>query len=333
MPNKVAPAFQAYKCQGALFRVLANDFFKGNGVHAYLITGEAGIGKKTLARLCAKALLCTEDEKPCGKCGACRRCESGTHQDMILLEREKDKMSIGTQAVRDMVSMVGRHSYEGGKRVVLIEDAEFLTPQAQNCFLKTLEEPFTDVVFLLVAKDAGKLLPTIVSRCRVLRLRPWEDEFLLSMLLERGIEKDAALKAVLRASGNPSKAVAWASDMAFLELRTLVMQNVFAVKSKSQVLAVANQMKDEKLRAAAILDTIEDSIRELLLVQTGCLGEGVLADYPVCWQVFAHEAQGADFSYLFDKITIARKQRENQVNWQVVFETLLINMLEEASKW
>ena len=334
MPNKIAPAFLGYECQGALFRVLVNDFCAGDGVHAYLLTGESGVGKKTLAKLCAQTLLCVSDaEKPCGECGACTRFKNKTHPDVFFLQREKDKASIGVDAIREMSAMAGRHSYEGGKRIVVIEEAETLTPQAQNCFLKTLEEPLTDVVFFLIAADTGKLLPTIVSRCRVLRLHPWEAPFIVSMLMARGIAEADAKKAALRASGNLSKALAWASDAAFLELRTLVMNHVFAVNKKGQILEISNRMKDEKSRSVAILDAIEESIRELLLVQTGCLDESVLIDYPVCWQNFAKGASADDFIHLFEKIALARRQRENQVNWQVTFETLLSNILEEANKW
>ncbi len=331
--DKIAPAFHAYECQGALFRVLVNDFIQNNGVHAYVISGEKGIGKKTLARLCGQALLCTGERKPCGKCPQCQRYQNGTHPDVLMLAREKDRASIGVEAMRELISKVGWHTYEGGKRIVMIDEAELLTVQAQNCFLKTLEEPLADVVFFLITSDTTALLPTIVSRCRALRLHPWPDEYVVNMLTQSGIEETKAKPAAMRAGGNLQKAVAWASDSALMELRNFVMQNVFAVKSKGQILAISNQLKDDKGRATQILDTLEGMIQEMLLVQTQCLPHGLLTDYPSNWQAFAMKARSCDFTHLFESILRARKQRENQVNWQVVFETLLENILEEINQW
>lgn len=331
--NRQAPAFEDYECQGALFRILKTDFLNGQAVHAYLVSGEEGIGKKTLVGLLTQTLLCTGEHPPCGQCGGCVRCLHGTHPDVMRLKREKDKASIGVDAVRDVIAQVGRHAYEGGRRVVIIEEAETMTPQAQNCFLKTLEEPVADVVFFLIARDASKLLPTIVSRCRPLRLCAWPDVYVLDKLLKSGVSKETAQRASRAAYGNIGLALDIAADEAYWQRRRAVMESIFMTQKAGQILPLSNQQKEEKGQAAALLKTVEEMFRELLLVRSGCLDEDAIADYPIRWQEIARSAPPETFDRLFSAVKRARILRENQVNWQAAYEALLVDIMEEANQW
>ena len=150
---------------------LREEMQHGRAVHAYLFTGPAGTGKRTLAALCAQTLNCTapEGQRPCGKCPSCLQYETGNHPDAIRIAPEK---SIGVDVVRDLISRMGVHTLESARRTVIIEQADKMTPQAQNALLKTLETPPSDAVLFLVTDQMSALLPTIISRCRAGEISP-----------------------------------------------------------------------------------------------------------------------------------------------------------------
>lgn len=333
MIKRAAPAFQSYECQGALFHVIMNDFVCGNAVHAYLVVGDAGMGKRTFVNLAAQALICKGDVRPCQTCGPCERMRNGTHQDVLVLRREKDKATIGVDAVREVIRLAGQHTYEGGKRIVLVEEADTLTPQAQNCLLKTLEEPIADIVFFLIAKDTIDLLPTVLSRCRLLTFREWDKEYIEAVLDRKGISPEKRRLAAIKCFGNIGRAIAIAEDSGYYEQRNAVMDRVFRLKKAGEALTVGNLLKDEKAQANSFLDTVTEMLRELMLVNTGCMSIDGIKDFPPLWQDVAQGAQPSDWNKLFAAVQKARERRDNQVNWQATIEMLLLDIMEEANRW
>ncbi|MCL4532432.1 MAG: DNA polymerase III subunit delta', partial [Actinobacteria bacterium] len=144
--------------------------------HAYLFSGPRGIGKATLAREFARALNCLQFQAgPCGECRSCRRIENGTHPDVRVINLEEGSKNISIETVRDLQEGVALRPFEGRVKVYIIEEAERLSEAASNSLLKTLEEPPPSVVLLLTVLDATMLLPTIVSRCQQVDLRPVPD--------------------------------------------------------------------------------------------------------------------------------------------------------------
>lgn len=138
---------------------------KGGKVsHAYLFTGAAGVGKHTTARAFAAALLCASPVggAACGECGQCRLYYGAGHPDLLSLDPGESTIKI--DRIRQVVSTVGRKPYHR-RHVVIIDQAEKTTPEAQNAFLKTLEDPPGDAVFILISAHPDALLPTVVSRC------------------------------------------------------------------------------------------------------------------------------------------------------------------------
>ena len=134
-------AFADLAGQSALIGQLQSDFARGRYVHAYLLTGPGGTGKRSAAQLCAMAALCRGEKKPCGACGPCRRVLSGTHPDVHTVVPEKGKQIIGVGVMREVLDTVSVKSFEDGAKVILIPQAERMNAAAQNCLLKTLEEP------------------------------------------------------------------------------------------------------------------------------------------------------------------------------------------------
>lgn len=340
-----APALRDFAGQGAVYEGLMRTLASGSFVHAYLISGLRGMGKRTLARLMAQYLLCEcEDkgeEKPCGVCPACVRMLAGNHPDVVTVQpgvplssqTEAGRKTIPVEDIRAVIEIAGRHTFEGGRRVVMIFQAEKMTPGAQNALLKTLEEPLEGTVFLLVSDAPELLLPTIVSRCRALKLRPWPDETILSALARRGVPEPRAKEALRVCGGSIGKAVDLAGDEAYWQRRRDVMNDCFALENRGAIFRVSAAWRDRKDASDELLDDLEDMLRTLRLVRLGRLPENAVEDYPEPWRRMAREADLAAFVRLADAVTDARRLRGNQVTWQAVVEKLLLCLMEEKSRW
>ncbi|MGN0779973.1 MAG: DNA polymerase III subunit delta' [Aristaeellaceae bacterium] len=336
-----APALADFARQGAVYDGLIRTLREGSFVHAYLISGASGMGKRTLAARIAQFLVCTGHDKPCGVCPACVQLLTGNHPDVVTVQPgvpihpkvEKGLKSIPVDEIRMVNELAGQHTFTGGRRVFIIQRADRMVPQAQNALLKTLEEPLADTVFLLTSDAPELLLTTIVSRCRVLKLHPWPDDVILNILKAHGVEDSRAREALHVSGGSIGQALAVAADESYWQRRLEVMRDFFALESRSDILRVSSAWKDRKDAAEELLNDIEDMLRSLLLVRLGQREPSLLTDYPQAWQRMAREGDLAAFSALLDAVRQARQLRANQVTWQAVVERLLLRLMEEKSKW
>ena len=155
--------------------LLREHIAQGKMRHAYLFTGPRGVGRRTLAIRMAQALNCSRPPAPGEACGACRSCvqiEKMQHPDLAIVQAEQEGGVLKVDQVRELQHSLALHPMKRRYRVALLLRFEEANPSAMNALLKTLEEPGPQVVLLLTAESAESLLPTIVSRCEVLRLRP-----------------------------------------------------------------------------------------------------------------------------------------------------------------
>ena len=323
--GNAAPVLSDFQGQGAVYDGLMRTLRDGTFVHAYLITGLEGMGKRTLARLLAQYWLCQAPEgekRPCGVCRACQQVRDGTHADLVIIAPGKpispdvrpDMKSIPVDEIRALIAITGRHTFEGGRRVVLIEQADKMNPPAQNALLKTL-------------------LPTIVSRCRELKLHPWDDRTVLSVLEKHGVTGQRAQEALHVSGGSIGKALAVAGDEQYWQRRSEVMRDFFALERRSDILRISSTWKDRKDDAEELLDDVEDMLRTLLLCHLGQRSESAVTPYPAAWQRFSREGELSAMMRLLDAVAQARQMRANQVTWQAVVERLLLSLMEEKSKW
>ena len=161
----------------ALASRLSREIRSGKLSHAYILAGPAGSGKHTLAVRIAAALSCENKNKPgtplpCKTCPSCRKILSGNSPDYIRVAKDKGRATLGVEAVRFLREDVLIAPNDTDTKIYVIEDAETMTPQAQNALLLTLEEPPRYVLFLLLATNTENLLETVRSRAPVLRMEP-----------------------------------------------------------------------------------------------------------------------------------------------------------------
>ena len=138
--------------------------------HSYLFVGTEGIGKKQIAKEFAKALLCIEENKYCGKCKSCIEFDNNNNPDFILIEPEESSIKI--DQIREIQRKVVEKPIISRQKVYIIDDSDKMTPEAQNGLLKTLEEPPEYITIILVCSNDGNLLSTIKSRCTRIQFEP-----------------------------------------------------------------------------------------------------------------------------------------------------------------
>ena len=324
-------AFEDFRGQSAHIDQLHSNFSSGKNVHAYLLCGPQGTGKRSVARLCAMTALCRgEGKRPCGECGPCRRILSDTHPDVHTVLAEKGKQTIGVNVLRDVRAEVGVKSFEASHKVLIFPEAERMTPAAQNCLLKTLEEPPQDTVFFLVTEQPGSMLPTIVSRCRVIRFHPLSQEDCEKRLAALGLSPADARRRARMAEGCVGKALK--IDEERLALMEKVTGDVFSVRRAGDVLSVVNLYKDDKERQKLVMDLLETAVRDILLAQSGraSLEDG---GYARAAESYARSVPLAGGLALAGQITRARMMLASNVSFAAAFESVLLKISEEYAKW
>jgi DNA polymerase-3 subunit delta' len=205
---------------------------QGRVGHAYLLVGPAGVGRRALALAFAQLVNCERpDGDACGECGVCRRIAAGNHPDVRVLDiangrfiEAPAKDYKGKEIPIDQVRALRRDAafppYEGRRKVYIIADAERMSPAAANSLLKVLEEPPARVTFVLTAESSVALLPTIVSRCQLVRCTHLSAEHIERALVERhGLPLERARVLSVLADGRLGRALEWAASEARLEAR------------------------------------------------------------------------------------------------------------------
>ena len=171
---------------GKQIETLRQSLVNGRLHHAYLFVGPDGVGKRTLASALAQAIHCMELEGDfCGACGACRAVQKGNHADVRVLEPLSNKRDINIQQVRELEKALSLRSFSGRQKVAIIDPATLMNWPAQNALLKTLEEPPQGCVLILVASNAGGLLPTVRSRAFTFSFAPLPRELIVNDLISR----------------------------------------------------------------------------------------------------------------------------------------------------
>ncbi len=316
---------QDFGGRGAAVKGLCEAFLTGAPIHASLLTGPGGVGKRTLASLLAQSLFCTAAEKPCGECPPCRRYLTGSHPDAHHIPEKK---SIGVDEIRALNTALAAAPYEGGYKTAVIDCAGNMTPQAQNSLLKTLEEPPPGTAFLLTATSAAQLLPTVRSRCRVVRVPPMEDEAVEAALVSRGIEQARASRLAALSGGSIGEALSMEADETFWPLWERVESAMKSAHASSDVWAALTALRDDKGASARVLDLMERAIEGALKAR--------LVGTPAPDGPWGRELSNMDprpLTGLLEGVARARRMLASNVPWQAALERFVLEYAEESKQW
>ena len=272
-----------------------------------------------MARLFAQAMVCRGAYKPCGVCPACKRFLAGSHPDIKLVRPEKK--SIGVDEIRALIDALALRPYEGGKHIAMIEQADKLTPSAQNALLKTLESPAGDAMFFLITDAPGALLSTIVSRCQTVRFTDLSVEDCAGVLVRRGIEPGRAALLAGLAQGSVGRALEIDGDADWMALRERVIGSLEALRDRASVAGAAMRLEDEKGGEGAMLDIMELWARDLMAVQSGA------APYQASDAARLSRC-GLDGRALLKGVVLARQQLGSNVSWPNTLENMYFHLIE-----
>ena len=234
--------------------------------HAYLFVGPDQIGKRTLGKALAQAILCTEEQAPCGTCRSCQLIERERHPDVQVIVSDGDRIKI--EAIREMQHLVSLSPVEGPYRIILIPDFDRATTSAANALLKTLEEPPSTVILILTATNVEALLPTVVSRCQIVPFRLLPTTEIRAALVNRGIDADKARLLSHLAQGRVGWALAAAEDKSQLETRDEIMDSLSALNQGGYTtrFAWAEQLSRKPDRVAGVLEVMTSWWHDILLL-------------------------------------------------------------------
>ena len=218
----------------------------GNLSHAYIINGEYGSGRQTIASALAETIQCqskTDDTDACGVCTSCKQAESHNHPDIKYMTH--DKTSISVNDIREQLNNdISIKPYSSEYKIYIIPDANKMTEQAQNALLKKIEEPPVYAIIILLTENCDSLLPTIRSRRVTLTMNPVEKDQICTYLENKfQLEPEQAQIAANYCQGNIGKAIRFASSSDFIEM-------------KNQVLKLLKNL--DSMDIASIIDTIKE---------------------------------------------------------------------------
>jgi DNA polymerase-3 subunit delta' len=275
-------SWQRVRGHDALVRSFQQVVRRGRLAHAYLFTGPAGVGKRLFAGELAKALLCEAPPGPdleaCDTCPACLLVEAGTHPDFFTAARPEDKLEFPIEVVRELCQNLSLKPARGRNKIAIIDDADDLNDESANCFLKTLEEPPPRSVLILVGTRPERQLPTIVSRCQVVRFAPLPPAAVAEVLRAQGVADEASVERLARLSGGiPGQAQAMA-DPALWEFRRTLLEGLTGPRPDTVNLArqwvrfvdeAGKESAAQRRRAALVLRFLIDFLTDALRLGVG----------------------------------------------------------------
>ena len=244
-----------------LFLNETKAFSLGKASHAYLLEGENGVGKHSFAMAMACMHFCTDEHKPCFNCAQCKKVLAGNHPDVHFFAPEASVFKVDT--VREILSTVRETPYEGNVKIYIVEKFNLANDQAQNAFLKTLEEPPQNVLFFLLCENSLSMLPTVRSRCKKLYLKPWSQEDVFAFLQKNFAQNSNNQYIAAVSNGNIGKAIRLVDDEDFLKANEKAQKIVDAIKegkNADKVFALL-ELEDD------FLTLIEDKIHALFLLE------------------------------------------------------------------
>lgn len=310
-------------------------FDRGRFGQAYLFVGPDGIGKRRFAQELAKALLCEHPPTrltACDHCPACAQVAADTHPDVFTLRTPPDKHELPIDDMRAFCARMAMKPARGGRKVGIVEDADDFNAASANCFLKTLEEPPPGSVLILLAMGTDRQLPTILSRCQVVRFAPLKPDDLRAVLMEQGVEDAAQLNQLVRLGGGSVSQALALNDEAFWEVRRELVHGLIAPRPNFTKLAetwakfnadAGAETAGQRLRASLVIRFLVEAVRQSLRLALGATADGLDPAEEERLRAFADRLGPDRLLELADRLVEADYHVERRVQLILVVESVL----------
>jgi len=329
----------------AVVERLRASLVRGRLSHAYLFVGPSGVGKALVAQELAKTLLCaSKGDEACDACSACRKVAHGNHPDVAVIRRiqQTAKGQRKTQIVIDQVreqiqDPIAYKPFEGSHKVFVVEDADRMSEGAQNCLLKTLEEPPPHSLLILLAARLEPFLDTVVSRCQVLRFRPMAADLVERILSASGeVEADAAPVLARLSEGSPGRAISYGADGTYEtacwllgELRTMPPVGEFVVAGEllDRAKAGGTRLEDAREGLRPVLALLTLAWRDLLVRVSGYPADLLAwADASADLLAMADGLSPRQARALVERTIEARNHLDANANIKLLLEILVLDL-------
>ena len=314
-----------------IIRHLKNAIQTEKVSHSYIFTGDPGSGKKLLAGTYAMTLQCESGEaEPCMTCDSCKKVIGKNHPDIIMVTHEKPNVITIDEIREQIINDVDIKPYCSPYKIYIVANAELMNPQAQNALLKTIEEPPSYAVIILITTNQEAFLPTILSRCVQMKLKPLKD-FTIKSYLTQNLhiaEKDADICAAF-ARGNLGKAIHLASSDEFKELfqKVMVLVKNVGTMDISMLLDCIREMKEQNFDIGEVLDLMQLWYRDVLMFKvTKDMNLLIFKDEYKMINETGEKVDYAGLEAILAAIDTARTRLNANVNMELAMELLLLTM-------
>ena len=324
--------------QERTIQLLKNSLEHGKLAHAYLLVGPPHVGKMRLAIDLAKALNCVGSDPPCNLCLACQRIENGKHSDIIIIDKytgrdSKDKKKateISIDTIRDFMQRnANLPPYEGRYKIFIIDNAELMSSAAANCLLKILEEPPEHVIIILLTPAENQLLPTIISRCQRLELRPMPILKIESTLAATAkLDTDKSRLLARLSAGCLGWALSAMQDESYLQNRQSLLSEFISMidSSWSSRLSYIQKIPSDRAAAEAMIKLWMQWYRDMLLVKYNREEAIINLDHIAELKFWASTLTIAEIKEFIDSLNRALNNLAYNVNLHLLFEVIMLDM-------
>lgn len=299
--------------------------------HAYMISGDKGMGKKTFAAFAAETLLCenrkrTEGFAPCGRCAACVKSMSGNHPDIIRVTHKKENLLSVDEVREQLVNDISVKPYYGPYKIYIISDAHLMQEEGQNALLKTIEEPPAYALIFILTDNGDIFLDTIKSRCIRLDMEALDKKEIEGQLRAAGADAEKASEIAAFTEGNLGLALKLAKDGEGPELIENVTSTLLHLESLDALEIFKTAQSFSEKNEDEILETMKKWFRDVLVIKA----EGGSSLYfPRYEMELLRQAERLSFESLnniFLDIDEAADRLKFSVKPEAVYETLLLRI-------
>jgi DNA polymerase-3 subunit delta' len=315
-----------------IVEVFRRSVRSGKISHSYLFEGIPGCGRRKTALALIQAIFCREvDDDACGVCPSCRKIAGGNHGDIHFVEPLPDKRDISIDQLREIQRELSMRPYEALRKACILEPAERMSVNAANSLLKTLEEPPGNAIIILLTENADMLLPTIRSRCQLIRFSPLSPESIRLLLLKGGMAPGVADLLAPLSEGSMQRAGELDNDTLTARRDMLVARlSTLDIGRISTVFDTAEELAGNRDETLASIDLLLSFVRDTVYLHAGCT-DIVNTSIRPALEKFASRCTRAGALQILGATIETRRAVQRNANNKLALDCLFMKMAEAVA--